>query len=300
MLTLLLVGMLTLALNVQPVKASGTVHNIDTGEDFPSIQEAIDDPDTVDGHTICADSGTYIEEVVVYKSLKLIGENPENTIVKGITRMEFLFRITVSDVAIEGFTIQDGHHAVHASSPQYDYLDNITIENNIIMGNNVGVLISRPRYCTVEENEIVGNRGAVILSGTRLEPGLDNTIICNLVTNQEWSSIDIMWCLNTEVAGNTISFNSGEETYYSGLGLWDSNNTIAYHNSFVENVNQLYIEESYDTVWDNGYPSGGNYWSDYSSIDDYHGEDQDVLGGDAIWYSPYVIDECNQDSYPLV
>jgi hypothetical protein len=44
-------------------------------------------------------------------------------------------------------------------------------------------------------------------------------------------------------------------------------------------------------MWDGGYPSGGNYWSDCAGVDS---------DGDGIADSPYVIDAQNQDNYPLM
>ncbi|NIO37116.1 hypothetical protein GTO27_05370, partial [Candidatus Bathyarchaeota archaeon] len=59
---------------------------------------------------------------------------------------------------------------------------------------------------------------------------------------------------------------------------------------------------SYNSVntWNNSYPSGGNYWSDYVNEDIYAGANQDEPGSDGIWDHPYVIDVDNQDNYPLV
>ncbi len=44
-------------------------------------------------------------------------------------------------------------------------------------------------------------------------------------------------------------------------------------------------------MWDDGYPSGGNYWSDYKGVD---------ANGDGIGDTPHVIDEYNKDRYPLM
>jgi hypothetical protein len=53
-------------------------------------------------------------------------------------------------------------------------------------------------------------------------------------------------------------------------------------------------------VWDNGYPSGGNYWSNYDGTDSYSGPCQNVTGSDGVGDTPYVIDGSNQDNYPLM
>jgi hypothetical protein len=53
-------------------------------------------------------------------------------------------------------------------------------------------------------------------------------------------------------------------------------------------------------VEDNGYPSGGNYWSDYNGTDMYHGPYQNQTGSDGIGDTPYVIDANNTDNYPLM
>jgi len=53
-------------------------------------------------------------------------------------------------------------------------------------------------------------------------------------------------------------------------------------------------------VWDNGYPSGGNYWSDYNGTDLRKGPGQNVTGSDGIGDTPYIINTNNQDYYPLM
>ncbi len=52
-------------------------------------------------------------------------------------------------------------------------------------------------------------------------------------------------------------------------------------------------------TWDDGYPSGGNYWSDYQSSDFYCGPYQNMTGSDGLGDTPYVIDANNTDHYPL-
>jgi hypothetical protein len=77
-------------------------------------------------------------------------------------------------------------------------------------------------------------------------------------------------------------------------------NNLIYHNFFINNANQVCDNTNSGNQWDNGYPSGGNFWSDYNGVDDYKGPNQDILGSDEIGDTPYDIDGDSRDNYPLL
>ena len=81
-LFILLSCLMGIRFNLVEVKAPNgyPVHNLDTGLNYTTIQEAIDAPETQNGHTVFVEEGTYYENVVINKSLSLIGENRETTI----------------------------------------------------------------------------------------------------------------------------------------------------------------------------------------------------------------------------
>jgi hypothetical protein len=86
-----------------------------------------------------------------------------------------------------------------------------------------------------------------------------------------------------------------------GIGVNDSSYNYIYHNNFISNTVQVSSSLSTNTnSWDNGYPSGGNYWSDYTGVDLKSGPNQDQSGSDGIGDTPYIIDIVNNDSYPLM
>jgi parallel beta-helix repeat protein len=89
-----------------------------------------------------------------------------------------------------------------------------------------------------------------------------------------------------------------------GISLgWGASDNKIYHNNFIDNKKQVYIDATHGTVvnvWDDGYPSGGNYWSDYTGADVKSGPNQDLPRSDSIGDTPYIIDANNVDHYPLM
>jgi len=140
----------------------------------------------------------------------------------------------------------------------------------------------------------------------------DNRILNNTVSHTEVSGIQIQYsCNNSIIANNMISENNlygisiqsdSEETRYNvilgnnimhnliGIRIARLRGNIIYHNNFVNNTNQTSISNS-TNIWDNGFPSGGNYWSNYTGVD---------LDPDGIGDTEHVINENNTDNYPLM
>jgi len=88
-----------------------------------------------------------------------------------------------------------------------------------------------------------------------------------------------------------------------GVLLFSSSSNLIYHDNFVENHAQVCDVNSTEpsvNAWDNGYPSGGNYWSDYAGSDFYSGSYQNETGSDGVGDTPYFMKGNSQDGYPLL
>ena len=140
---------------------------------------------------------------------------------------------------------------------------------------------------TVQNLNLTHNAEGILLAHTT-----NSTITQNDVANN-YHGISLYKSLNNSIFGNDVANN------WYGIYLNESSNNKIYHNNFVNNTwEQVYVTSGYTNVWDIGHK--GNYWSDHAGIDEYSGPNQDQPGSDGISDIPYVIDEYNQDSYPLM
>ncbi len=124
-----------------------------------------------------------------------------------------------------------------------------------------------------------------------------NSSNCNLIGNNITENIDGIRIDNStrnNIIGNNITANRH--------GTHPSQGNTFYHNNFMNSTDKhVYFDSpSHIDIWDNGYPSGGNYWSNYSGLDEKKGQSQNEAGSDGIGDAPHIIDPNNTDKYPLM
>ncbi|MEM3628627.1 MAG: NosD domain-containing protein [Candidatus Bathyarchaeia archaeon] len=288
MLTLLLTSMLTLALNVKPVVCwtGGTIYIRADG--------SIDPPDAP---ITTYDNITYILTDNITSSADGIVVERDNIIIDGA-----------------GYTVQ-GNKLFPFAGISLKRRQNVTVRNTLIINFYYGVCVDGvytdkifPADCCIIRNFMTNNVLGVYLRfvsnniiinnsiiknarGIHLSDSTYNTISSNNITKFEYG-IDLWGSSNNTIINNNVI---GEY----GLGFYrgSSHNRI-FHNNLVNSHNVHGSE--FLNIWDNGYPSGGNYWSDYEGVDNYSGPSQDQPGSDGIGDTPYIIDDYNKDRYPLM
>lgn len=191
-----------------------------------------------------------------------------------------------SNNTVSGNSITDNFFGIQLMSSN---TGNNTVSGNNITSNQYGVYV----LYSADNNIVSGNNIANNLYGVLLQSVKNNTVSGNNMTNNQRG----LWLFES-ASDNTISENYIANNWV-GIFLEDSSDNCIYHNNFVDNTNQVYTENSVNS-WDDGYPSGGNYWSDYVGVDIYHSPNQDIPGTDGIGDAPYIIDANNRDNYPLM
>jgi len=135
----------------------------------------------------------------------------------------------------------------------------------------------------------------------------DNNYFSDNSIEGQWKGISLSSSFNNIITNNNIS-----DHLSFGIDISSVDSNKVYHNNFINNGTlnappcsncgtQAYIRAG---NIDNGYPSGGNYWSDYVSRvqgeDLYSGPNQDQPGSDGIGDIPYKSFGSGQDRYPFV
>jgi len=307
--SLLLISILALAFNIQTVRAIGTIYIRSDGSIDPPTAPIQRDGDMyvlTDNITSSADNGIVIQRNNMtldgadytlqgpggYGSTGIFLSGRSNVTIRNMEIMAFDTSILLewsSNNNISGNTVIGGFRIImlyHSSS-------------NIIYGNYVdgggsfrtGIHVQDSSNNIISENTVTN----VSAEGIRLLIGAtNNSVFRNIITNNS----DGIWI---QSSNNTIAENNIVNNVYDGMVLQFGSLNNIYHNNFINNTFQVVVLSGGENFFDDGYPSGGNYWSDHIGTDNFTGSYQNVTGSDGIGDAVYVfLDEDNQDNYPLM
>ena len=194
------------------------------------------------------------------------------------------------NVVLSNVISNNGHTGIYPTSRSA----NNTFAGNVISNNKWGIqVIGSDKNCFSENEVFLNDEIGIYLSGSRKNILLRNNLSRNYDGISLWDSS------NNTICQNNISYSQyGIVLANSSISYFCTNNTI-YHNNFINNTKSAHPVSDFPplrNIWDDGYPSGGNYWSDYEE----RYPNATEIDDSGIWDTPYVIDENNQDNYPLV
>jgi parallel beta-helix repeat protein len=211
--------------------------------------------------------------------------------------------------------------------------ENVTVTGANMDGADIGILVGYTEKCVITDSTFANIDMSAVLLDTCAYVDISN---CSAFSNgtairamdcfeleigknsffDTETAISLISCIQGEITSNTVSnnyfgitlsncssilvtYNTVARSGARGIGSYDTHGCTIYHNDLLGSCTLARDVES-DNQWDDGYPSGGNYWSDYTGVDEYSGPNQDQPGPDGIGDTPYNIDADSTDYYPLM
>ena len=257
---------------IDAAKADSGIIHVPSIE-FPTIQTAIDRANPRD--RIYVASGNYTEHLVINKTLSLIGENRDTTIIDGFDA-DTVISIVADDVTIEGLTIAKSVLRAYDIGIRVGG-KGISINRTKVVSTSTGVIFYSSANSVVSDSVIINNSNGLMLYYS------SNCLFLNNVFSGNAQAIILYFSSVNTFAGNSLSGDS--------VGVFlpqSSSRNYFYHNNFED---EIQISSDSLNTWSRG--NEGNYWVYYN----FTGRD---LNGDGIGDEPYRIDERNLDYFPLM
>ncbi|MEE9115473.1 MAG: NosD domain-containing protein, partial [Thermoplasmata archaeon] len=168
--------------------------------------------------------------------------------------------------------------------------ENNLVEYNSMESGGYGIFLAGTMNNTVQDNDITGFRESIGLYGAE-----ENLVTRNVLSR----GLDGIVVRDT-TQGNEITFNNIVSFNGCGIALVQgTSGNVIHHNNLLDSDDNG-CDPGTNNQWDNGYPSGGNFWSDYAGPDAFNGPNQDIPGADAIGDTPYDTRGSGRDNYPLL
>lgn len=241
----------------------------------------------------CSGPGNYISEnVITNNGGGVFFPSPSNTLINNtIFNCEGGITLWANETIMRGnnMTGNDCHFYFDGGKKLNLYIQDID-ESNTIDG--------KPMYYWINQHDkmIPSDAGYVALVNCT------NVTVCGLDLKRNGHGVLMAFTENSTIYNCNMSNN------IFGIFMWASCNNTIYHNNLVNNTFQVGNMESWyplptqlpPNTWDDTYPSGGNYWSNYADTDSYSGLYQNETESDGMGDKTRIIDTNNQDNFPLM
>jgi len=181
--------------SVKPVNA----RTITVPNDYPTIQSAIDAANN--GDTVFVKSGYYPETLVINKSISLIGEDRNSTIIDAQKTKKQVILVQGDNIIVTNFTL--GNNGYGPSTSKYwtpengegDGVNILPVSNSITIVNNtiIGCLLDGINAHFSQHNFIAGNiiiNSAYGILVTCVESTIANNIFANVSVGIEFTTYE--------------------------------------------------------------------------------------------------------------
>ncbi|MCK4613222.1 MAG: right-handed parallel beta-helix repeat-containing protein, partial [Thermoplasmata archaeon] len=235
-LLLLTAGLALLALAIGTTAAETITVDDDGPANYSKIQDAINN--ATEGDTILVKEGTYHENVIVNKTVSLIGNGSANTTIDGGGKGDIV-KITADWVNVSGFRVINGSAGIKMESNH-----NKVFENNCSSNNNYGIYL----YEFSNNNTLINNTCSNNDFGIYLYKSNYNTLSNNTCSNNHDHGI---W-IQSYSDNNTLTNNTCNSNSLIGISVEDSNNTTITNNTCSSNNRYgIYIRDSHNNTISN-------------------------------------------------
>ncbi|MGZ7133931.1 MAG: right-handed parallel beta-helix repeat-containing protein [Halobacteriota archaeon] len=209
-------------------RATATEIRVGAGAQYHTISEAVKSAQP--GDTVLVGPGTYVENILVDKPLKVVSTNGASaTVVKATDTSKDVFLLSGGDITIQGFTVTAGKMGV-----VFGHTSNCVLTACVMNGNVFGVYLSGASGNLVSNNNLNGNGFGIYLDGSSRNKLSNNSASNEKGGGGNASLSDGIYMFNSNANNVTRCELSNNQNF--GVSLFNSKNNAFSNNTLSSNA----------------------------------------------------------------